>query len=111
MECVHCDGAGFNRAIVDLEAGMDLGAICGGCERRLYGQVLDQPIWQREDGCIFCQRSGDVALPRVECYIEHDHDTEVEFQLDDTTPLLCHAHAASLYEAVVAAGRSARQPA
>lgn len=108
MECVHCEAPGFNRAIVPLAADEDLAAFCEDCEHRLYGRVLREPLWQRESGCILCPADGDVALPLVECVIEHGHDREVEFHLDEATPLLCSAHASELHPDVDSPLRSPR---
>lgn len=101
MECVHCGETGFNRVIVDLEPGGDIGALCGNCEHDLYGEVLEQPLWQAEEDCIFCAEEGAFAFPLLECHIEREHKEDIiEYQIDESTPILCSTHARNLHPAL-----------
>lgn len=110
MECEHCDTAGFNRAIVNLGEEEGIGALCKGCETDVYGVVLNTPLWQREEGCIFCAEEGAFAFPLLECHIERDDEEDiVEYHIDETTPILCAFHAKRLHPDVEPEPATARQ--
>jgi len=100
MECVHCGTGCFNRVIVDLAASAQRGGLCADCEAAEYGRVLEEPLRRRSDGCLLCAAEGAFALPVLDCLIEHDRGEELEYALDEATPLLCRDHASALLPAV-----------
>lgn len=102
MECVHCRSDCFNRVIVDLTASAQQGGLCADCEAAEYGRVLDDPLRRRSDGCLLCAAEGEYALAVLDCLIEHDGGDELEYTLDERTPLLCRDHASALLPDVTA---------
>lgn len=90
MECVMCAGSGFNRVLVDVYEGEERGGLCSDCERkadRIRRSSADDPF---ETGCLGCSRDGHVAIPRLDCYIEHRGRKLVEYDIGDETPRICY---------------------
>lgn len=98
MDCVNCGGEGFNRVVVDLASGAELGSVCADCEGETFGITLHDRTLRATPGCVFCRGEERYALPLLECVIEWDDGSrpEREYAIDVRTPGLCERHLASL---------------
>lgn len=96
MNCVTCGlAAGYNRAVVDLVGGEVVGGLCVGCEKAEFGESLARGHWAATDGCVFCPRDGQFALPLWEPRAERKGRNvygSVEYELTDATAALCDEH-------------------
>lgn len=63
MDCVRChyDG-GYNRVVVDLASGLELGEFCVNCEHDQFGALSDELGSPDRTTCLYCQREGLWAL-------------------------------------------------
>ncbi|WP_255152376.1 hypothetical protein [Halorarius halobius] len=96
MDCLACGlRSGYNRVVVDLLAGTELGGLCFRCEERLFGRSLKDGLWTERSGCVLCSRDGAVALPE---WRPRTSDTggvlrlENDYELGATTVELCDEH-------------------
>ena len=96
MTCIHCgDDAGYNRAVVDVVSGIELGGLCRDCEREEFGNSLARGDWACRDGCAFCDRDGYYALPLWEPYVVEEGDhlvNRVDYAVTDATVHFCDEH-------------------
>jgi hypothetical protein len=96
MNCIRCGHeAGYNRVVVDLLSGVELGGLCVGCERDEFGESLAKSLWADGDGCRFCDRDGHFALARWEPSATErggDVHCSVDYQVTDATVLVCDEH-------------------
>lgn len=113
MNCVSCGRrAGYNRVVVDLVSGVEVGGLCVDCEAEEFGKVLERGYWDGEE-CGLCPRDGQFALPEWEAEAtERDGDLHcsVSYSVTGGTPVLCdeHLHAIRPEEAPAAAADRAR---
>lgn len=95
MHCVICGlDAGYNRAVVDLASGVEVGGLCVDCESAEFGTVLDRGHWT-DDDCGLCPRDGQFALPRWEpSATERGGDVygSVDYEVTGATPTVCDEH-------------------
>ncbi len=100
MNCIRCGlEAGYNRVVVDLFSGVELGGLCVDCEHVEFGRSLDRGFWSGDD-CAFCDRDGHFALAAWEPEAtERDGDLycSVDYEITAETALACdeHLHAIS----------------
>ena len=96
MKCVSCGlGAGYNRAVVDLVHGTELGGFCFRCEDAEFGRSLSRGDWSSVEGCLFCERDGFYALPEWKPFCETEGDRtvcKVDYRVDESTLRLCDEH-------------------
>lgn len=100
MECIACGlKSGYNRVVIELRTGRELGGLCFRCEERQYGNSLKDGLWAEAEGCVMCSRDGLVALPEWRPTTSDSegglHLTN-EYVLDDATVLLCDEHFTAL---------------
>lgn len=95
MDCVRCGlRAGYNRVVVDLISGSELGGFCRNCELEAFGHALSK-FDGADESCVLCTRDGHYAVPAWQPY-EKKTDSHVacavEFSVHDRTPTLCDEH-------------------
>ncbi|MFC7098833.1 hypothetical protein [Halobaculum marinum] len=96
MDCIRCaERVRYDRAVVRESDDHVLGGLCADCERERVGRLLLDGSIETSTDCVFCARTGAVALPmhRIEL---HDDGGAVEirgFPVRDDTPRLCVDHA------------------
>ncbi|WP_129114947.1 hypothetical protein [Halegenticoccus tardaugens] len=104
MVCVSCGlQSGYNRAVVELTSGVELGGFCRSCEIREFGRSLERGRWSLNDGCALCSRDGHFALPAWEpTATERDGDIvgSVEYRVTDRTVALCDEHFHEVVEGI-----------
>jgi len=95
MECVSCGLlAGYNRVVVDLVSGRELGGFCRNCELDEFGQTLSK-LTQPDSSCVLCRRDGHFGLAAWTPYRQESNARvicDVEFEVRERTPLLCDEH-------------------
>lgn len=100
MTCIRCGLAdGYNRAVVDVPRGAEIGGLCRDCELETFGTSLERGDWAALDGCALCKRDGFYALPRWEPTVLTDGDrlvNHVDYDVTDDTLILCDEHLHSL---------------
>lgn len=89
MECVKCGDLGFNRVIIDVQTGDTLGGICERCEINKHILPPEGGASGENCNCVRCPQPGHIALPILECEIEHDGNHLLEYDLTKETPHLC----------------------
>ncbi|MDG5777516.1 hypothetical protein VB773_13390 [Haloarculaceae archaeon H-GB2-1] len=98
MHCLSCDlGAAYNRAVVDVVDGAEVGSVCFRCERKAFGERLADG--EHTDGtCAFCERTGDYALPSWTPQTTEAEGTvcDVAYELTERAPVLCDTHVRDL---------------
>lgn len=84
MDCIVCQRrSGYNRAVVELDSGRELGALCVCCEREQFGEFSDELGEPGATTCVLCDRDAFWALPkwlpatyktedRVVSYVDYD---------------------------------------
>lgn len=101
MRCVNCrKNAGYNRAVIELFSGVEIGGLCMNCERDEFGRHFDSST-DADRCCSLCNRDGQVQFPR---YVPETHvrdgDLVVESSIEtgDAVPCLCDEHFHELLE-------------
>jgi len=95
MSCIMCGrAAGFNRAVLDVLSGQQLGRLCRNCELDHFGRRLELDD-VGDDTCAFCHRDGHYAAPKfvatlVDC--EAGFISETAPAVTETTPQICEYH-------------------
>ncbi|WP_101296347.1 hypothetical protein [Halegenticoccus soli] len=96
MLCISCGlEAGYNRVVVELTSGVELGGFCRSCEIAEFGRSLERGHWSLNEGCALCGRDGHFALPRWEATATYRGDDvvgSVEYHITDRTLTLCDEH-------------------
>lgn len=96
MDCITCSrAAGYNRAVVDILSGVEIGGLCVGCEHDEFGRSLDRGCWTDGDACAFCERDGHYALPRWEPRTKEQNGDvvcSVDYEIASSTLVLCDEH-------------------
>lgn len=96
MQCTRCErDAGYNRAVIDLFSGATIGGLCMNCEKAEFGRSFLYSSHGSDRQCLFCQRDGQVLLPRFIPEIEpSDGDLLVRSAIEDcgSVPCLCDEH-------------------
>jgi hypothetical protein len=65
MDCVVCQKrSGYNRVVVDLDSGHELGGLCVRCETEEFGEFCDDLADSHAESCVFCDRDGIWAAPK-----------------------------------------------
>jgi hypothetical protein len=99
MDCVVCEKkSGYNRAVVDLESGNELGGLCVRCEAEKFGEFSDE-LGEEGSDCMFCDRDGFWAVPKyLPSTYEEDGKTVsyVDYDVSNATLKLCDEHLADL---------------
>jgi hypothetical protein len=86
--------AGYNRAVVELVSGIEIGGFCRSCELTAFGETLEHGHWDG-DGCALCSRDGHFALPVWESAPSVEGSrvvSSVEYEVTDETAVLCDEH-------------------
>lgn len=95
MDCIRCGrDAGYNRAVLDVVSGRELGGFCRNCEYEEFGNALDR-FCQNSDSCAMCERDGLVGFPAFRSSVEGTGDrleTSAGYEVTDRTPCLCDEH-------------------
>lgn len=96
MDCISCEReAGYNRAVVDVFNGIEIGGLCVGCEREEFGKTLARRRADEEGNCLLCNRDGQYALALwrpTQRESGGDIHCSVEYDVTDRTLLLCDEH-------------------
>lgn len=96
MNCLRCGReAGYNRVVIDLLAGTELGRLCMNCEKDQFGECLEYFGSAGADDCAFCERDGHFALARWLPSVEDRGDRLVctaEVERTDTAVKVCDEH-------------------
>ena len=96
--CVRCNREpGYNRAVLDLVRGVEIGSLCRNCELGVFYVLDTSPVTTSGEGhtCACCDRDGFYALPRwlpETCADTGTVRTSVDYQLDDQPLFLCDEH-------------------
>lgn len=100
MDCVVCEkDSGYNRVVVDVESGHELGGLCVRCENDKFGEFADELGDQDSDTCTFCDRDGFWAAPK---YLPSTYETDgktvsyVDYDASTAALTLCDEHLAKL---------------
>ena len=100
MDCVICERrGGYNRAVVELETGVELGGLCVRCETEKFGELCGELGEPDSDSCVFCDRDGLWALPKwLPSTYEEDGRTVsyVDYDVSTTGFRLCDEHLAKV---------------
>lgn len=89
--CIACgDDPGYNRAIVHVDSGLEVGELCERCETEHF----DGPIDHRghTDACAHCSSNGTFALPIWETETDEDDCIIGDYEIYDDTVRLCSSH-------------------
>ncbi|WP_254862851.1 hypothetical protein [Halovivax gelatinilyticus] len=96
--CVRCDREpGYNRAVIDLVSGEEIGALCRNCE---LDSLPDAGVFERGSadggcGCPGCDRDALVSVPRwlpETTVSDGTIESRVDYDLDDRPIALCDEH-------------------
>ncbi|WP_290818840.1 hypothetical protein [Halovivax sp.] len=96
--CVRCDDEpGFNRAVLDVVAGAEVGALCRNCELDVLVEPESYERGSRDGacGCPGCDRDATFALPRwlPETTVSNGAvESRVDYGLDEHPLSLCDEH-------------------
>lgn len=90
MECVMCTESEFNRVLVDVYEGKEHGGLCTGCEQKAKPVQCLRAGPPSPTKCLRCSRDGHVAIPKLDCYIEHRGRELLEYDIVGKTPRLCY---------------------
>jgi tRNA G26 N,N-dimethylase Trm1 len=95
-ECIACGAAaGYNRAVVDVLSGGQVGALCVNCEREEFGKSLERGQWAAVENCAFCDRDAFYALPKWLPEL-HEEDgatvSRVDYEVTEGTLCMCDEH-------------------
>lgn len=106
MKCVVCGlDAGYNRVVVDLVSGIEVGGLCVACERAEFGRLIDRGALRSEAGCAICDRDGFFAVATWEANTRREEEAircSVGYSLDEPDLRLCDEHLREIGRAVVA---------
>lgn len=95
MGCITCGReAGFNRAIVHVLSGREVGRLCRNCELRHFGQRLETSD-VGGDACVFCGRDGHFAVPKFRARVVESGGklvSRTEPAVTAATPQVCDRH-------------------
>lgn len=95
MDCIRCGhDSGYNRVVVDIVTGRELGGYCRNCEYDEFGQALSK-FGGTDRDCALCNRDGHFGLPAYETrakVTDSRIESTVECRVRDQTPLLCDEH-------------------
>lgn len=96
MDCFACEKkSGYNRAIIELFSGVEIGRFCLRCELVAFGIGLQEGYWADVERCAFCNRDDQYALP-LYLPIHEEHEgmihCSVEYEVTDGTVALCDEH-------------------
>jgi hypothetical protein len=98
MDCVVCEKpSGYNRVVVELESGVELGGLCVRCETEKFGELGDELAGHDDQTCVFCDRDGFWALPKwlPSTYESEGHTVSyVDYDVSTTGFQLCDEHLA-----------------
>jgi len=96
MDCIVCQRrSGYNRAIVELDSGRELGTLCVRCEREQFGEFSDELGEPDATTCVFCDRDAFWALPK---WLPSTYETEgkvvsfVDYDPSTAALALCDEH-------------------
>lgn len=65
MDCIVCQHrSGYNRVVVDVDSGYELGGLCVDCETAKLGELSDELGAPGDDTCIFCDRDAFWTAPK-----------------------------------------------
>lgn len=87
--------AGYNRAIVDLHSGVEVGRLCMNCEKEEFGNSLHRSGMNPGDSCLHCDRDGQYALPIYAPLQRMEGDViqcRVDYEVTNRTVRLCDEH-------------------
>lgn len=85
-----CTESEFNRVLVDVYEGEEYGGLCTDCEQKTE-QIRNLRVGTPSPmECLRCSRDGHVAIPKLDCYIEHRGRELVEYDIGDETPRICY---------------------
>lgn len=109
MRCIVCGHrAGYNRAVVDLATGSEIGGLCVGCECTAFGVSLLFGFRLSGSNCAFCERDGHYAIPSWRARtVETGGKTvsTVEYDVTEVTVRLCDEHLERLKRVAAAHAR------
>jgi len=114
MDCITCGfEAGYNRVVVDLMTGAEIGGFCLRCERSEFGRSLTRSHWTSDEECAFCDRDGFFALPLWRPYTTKRGNRivcSVDYEVTGETLVLCdeHLHELQNYETEPLPSKEAR---
>lgn len=96
MDCIVCQRrSGYNRAVVELDSGRELGALCVRCEHEQFGEFSDELGEPDATTCVFCDRDAFWALPKwlPSTYeIENRTVSYVDYEPSTAALALCDEH-------------------
>jgi hypothetical protein len=96
MDCLVCQRpSGYNRAVVDLESGREVGPLCVSCEREQFGEFSDELGAPGADTCVFCDRDAFWALPKwlpATYQVGHRTVSYVDYDPSTAALVLCDEH-------------------
>jgi hypothetical protein len=114
MDCVICERrGGYNRAVVELETGVELGGLCVRCENEKFGELCGELGDPDSDSCVFCDRDGLWALPKwLPSTYESDGRTVsyVDYDVSTTSFHLCDEHLAKVGVDDIAVPKVTKEP-
>lgn len=95
MNCISCGlQAGYNRAVVALVSGDQLGGFCRNCEFDIFGHMLSE-VRSSDETCALCERDALYAIPAWQPYEKLSDDRitcDVQYTVHERTPMLCDEH-------------------
>jgi hypothetical protein len=90
-DCIACgDDPGYNRAIVHVDSGLEVGELCEQCEEAHFGDLLAHR--GHDATCAHCSSSGTFALPRWETETDEDDLIVGDYEIYDDTLRVCSSH-------------------
>lgn len=96
MDCVVCEKrSGYNRVVVDVDSGFELGGLCVHCEAEQFGELSDELGEPGGERCVFCERDALWALPK---WLPSTYETErgtvsyVDYDASNAALRLCDEH-------------------
>jgi len=114
MDCVVCERrGGYNRVVVELETGVELGGLCVRCENEKFGELGAELGDPDSECCAFCDRDGLWALPKwLPSTYESDGKTisYVDYDVSTTGFRLCDEHLAKVGVEDIGVPRPTEEP-
>jgi hypothetical protein len=108
MKCNTCGlRSGYNRVLVAVDGGRELGFLCRRCEANQFGETLRDGLWAETEGCALCARDSFVRLPEWSPRLVEENDhlrLQNEYEVTDETVSLCDEHYARLTSRARATG-------
>lgn len=89
--CIACgDDPGYNRAIVHVDSGLEVGELCERCETDHFDGAIEHR--GHDATCALCSSQGSFALPRWDTHTDDDDCIIGDYEIFDDTVRLCSSH-------------------